>query len=182
MLTTSPPSRDLDVAVSAYLARYKDQTRIHADSDLRCYLAWCASTGRDPMQVRRVDLELHLRWMQLQRHYKPSTVSRGLSIVAGFYRTAVIDGVISQSPAEHVRRPRVPAESPTLGLSHLQFEALLIAGRDSPNRFDSALVSMLGLLGLRVFEATGSDIEGLSEVHGHRVLRVDGKGGGERSC
>jgi integrase/recombinase XerD len=177
MLTTSPPSHDLDVAVSAYLARYKDQTRIHADSDLRCYLAWCTSTGRNPMQARRVDLELYLRWMQLQRHYKPSTVSRRLSIVAGFYRTAVIDGVIPQSPAEHVRRPRVPAESPTLGLSHLQFEALLIAGRDSPNRFDSALVSMLGLLGLRVFEATGSDIEGLSEVHGHRVLRVHGKGG-----
>lgn len=177
MLTTSLPSHDLDVAVSASLARYKDQTRIHADSDLRCYLAWCASTGRDPMQARRVDLELYLRWMQLQRHYKPSTVSRRLSIVAGFYRTAVIDGVLAQSPAEHVRRPRVPAESPTLGLSHLQFEALLIAGRDSPNRFDSALVSMLGLLGLRVFEATGSDIEGLSEVHGHRVLRVHGKGG-----
>ena len=35
---------------------------------------------------------------------------------------------------------------------------------------------MLGLLGLRVFEATGADIEGLSEVHGHRVLRVHGKG------
>ena len=177
MLTTSPPSPDLDVAVSAYLARYKDQTRIHADSDLRCYLSWCASTARDPMQARRVDLELYLRWMQLQRRYKPSTVSRRLSIVAGFYRTAVIDGVIAQSPAEHVRRPRVPAESPTLGLSHLQFEALLIAGRDSPNQYDSALVSMLGLLGLRVFEATGSDIEGLSEVHGHRVLRVHGKGG-----
>jgi integrase/recombinase XerD len=177
MLTTSSSTHDLDVAVSAYLARYKDQTRIHADSDLRCYLTWCTSTGRDPMQARRVDLELYLRWMQLQRRYKPSTVSRRLSIVAGFYRTAVIDGVLPQSPAEHVRRPWVPAKSPTLGLSHLQFEALLIAGRDSTNRFDLALVSMLGLLGLRVFEATGCDIEGLSEVYGHRVLRVHGKGG-----
>ena len=36
---------------------------------------------------------------------------------------------------------------------------------------------MLGLLGLRIFEATGSDIENLSEVHGHRVLKVHGKGG-----
>jgi hypothetical protein len=44
-------------------------------------------------------------------------------VVAGFYRTAVIDGVLDRSPAEHVRRPRVPPESPTLGLSHLQFEA-----------------------------------------------------------
>jgi integrase/recombinase XerD len=35
---------------------------------------------------------------------------------------------------------------------------------------------MLGLLGLRVFEATGADITGLSEIHGHRVLHVHGKG------
>ena len=34
---------------------------------------------------------------------------------------------------------------------------------------------MLGLLGLRIFEATGSD-ENLGEEHGHRVLRVQGKG------
>ena len=35
---------------------------------------------------------------------------------------------------------------------------------------------MLGLLGLRIFEATGADIADLGEEHGHRVLRVVGKG------
>jgi integrase/recombinase XerD len=35
---------------------------------------------------------------------------------------------------------------------------------------------MLGLLGLRVFEATGADIADLGEENGHRVLRVCGKG------
>jgi hypothetical protein len=34
----------------------------------------------------------------------------------------------------------------------------------------------LALLGLRIFEATGADIDGLGEEHGHRVLRVVGKG------
>ena len=42
-------------------------------------------------------------------------------MLAGFYRTCVIDGVLEHSPAEYVRRPAVPAESPTLGLTHLQF-------------------------------------------------------------
>jgi integrase/recombinase XerD len=70
----------------------------------------------------------------------------------------------------------VPAESPTLGLSHLQFEALLTAARESPNVFDFALVTMLGLLGLRIFEACGADIADVGEEHGHRVLRVFGKG------
>ncbi len=35
---------------------------------------------------------------------------------------------------------------------------------------------MLELLGLRIFEATGADIADLGEEHGHRVLRVCGKG------
>ena len=35
---------------------------------------------------------------------------------------------------------------------------------------------MLGLLGLRIFEATGADVTDLCEVHGHRVLPVLGKG------
>jgi site-specific recombinase XerD len=76
----------------------------------------------------------------------------------------------------------VPPESPTLGLSHLQFEAMLTAGRDSTNINDFALVAMRGLLGLRVFEATGSDIEALGELRGHRVLRVHGKGDKSRWC
>jgi integrase/recombinase XerD len=97
-------------------------------------------------------------------------------VVAGFYHTCVIDGLLEHSPADHVRRPHVPADSPTLGLSHLQFQALLTAARQSPNIYDFALVAMLGLLGLRIFEATGSDIADLGEEHGHRVLRVIGKG------
>ena len=114
--------------------------------------------------------------MQEVRRFKPSTVSRRFSVTVGFYRTCVIDGVLEHSPAEYVRRPFVPAESPTLGFTHLQFEALLAAARQSANNCDFALVAMLGLLGLRIFEATAADIEDLGEEHGHRVLRICGKG------
>jgi hypothetical protein len=87
--------------------------------------------------------------------------ARRFSVTAGFYRTCVIDGLMEHSPAEHVRRPSVPAGSPTLGFTHLQFEALLTAARPSADRCDLALVAMLGLLSLRIFEATGADIADL---------------------
>src|SRR6202046_1074415 len=139
----------LRLAVAAYLARCKGASREHTESDLRCYLAWCAERGLDPLAARRPHLELHIRWMQEIRRFKPSTVSRRFSVTAGFYRTCVIDGLLEHSPAEHVRRPSVPAESPTLGFTHLQFEALLTAARESPSFCDFALVALLGLLCLR---------------------------------
>jgi hypothetical protein len=137
----------LRIAVAAFLARYTGLSRQHTASDLRGFLDWCAERGLDPLVASRPQLELFVRWMQETRRLKPSTVSRRTSVVAGFYRTCVIDGVLDHSPAEHLRRPRVPPESPTLGLTHLQFEALLTAARDSSNHNDFALVAMLGLLG-----------------------------------
>jgi site-specific recombinase XerD len=164
----------LRLAVAAYLARFKDASLHHTESDLR-YLAWCAEHSLDPLAARRPYLELYIRWMQEIRRFKPSTVSRRFSVAAGFYRTRVIDGLLEHSPAEHVRRPTVPPESPTQGFTHLQFEALLNA-RESSNSCDFALVAMPGLLSLQISEATGADIADLGEEHGHRVLRVCGKG------
>jgi integrase/recombinase XerD len=166
----------LKLAVAAYLARYKGRTRLHAVSDLNCYLTWCLQRDLMPLQAQRAHIELFIRWMQEIRRLKPATVSRRLSVLSGLYTTCVVDGVLEHSPADYVRRPHVPPEPPTLGLSHLQFEAMLTASRDSENLNDHALVAMLGLLGLRIFEATGSNIEALSEARGHRVLRVHGKG------
>src|SRR6266571_1859929 len=137
----------LRLAVAAYLARFRGSSREHTASDLRCYLTWCAERDLDPLAARRPHLELYIRWMQEVRRFKPSTISRRFSVAAGFYRTCVTDGVLEHSPAEHVRRPPVPAESPTLGFTHLQFEALLTAARESPSDCDFALAAMLGAAG-----------------------------------
>jgi integrase/recombinase XerD len=64
------------LAVAAYLARFQGSSRYHTESDLRCYLAWCAQRGLNPLAARRPHLELYIRWMQEIRHFKPSTVSR----------------------------------------------------------------------------------------------------------
>src|SRR6266508_6717589 len=125
----SPGHLVLRAAVSAYLGSYCGETRVHTESNLRVYLRWCADQDLDPLAAVRVDIERYLRWLQDVRCYQPSTVSRRLSVVVGFYRVCVIDQILPHSPADYVRRPTVPAESPTLGLGHLQFEALITTAR-----------------------------------------------------
>ncbi|HEY2299943.1 MAG TPA: hypothetical protein VGH43_19630 [Jatrophihabitans sp.] len=108
--TVLPPARldPLRMAAAAYLARFKGLSRMHTESDLRAFLTWCVERGVDPLATSRPYIELYVRWMQEQRRPAASTVSRRLSVVAGFYRTCVIDGVLDHSPAEYVRRPSVP--------------------------------------------------------------------------
>src|SRR5437016_1940467 len=91
-----PPVRfdGLRLAVAAYSARFKGQSRMHTESDIRCYLSWCSERGLDPLAATRPHVELYVRWMQEQRRFAASTVSRRMAVVAGFYRTCVIDGVL----------------------------------------------------------------------------------------
>ncbi len=166
----------LRVAIAAHLARYTGLPGAHTFSHRQGYRRWCADHQLDPLTVRRADVELFVRWLEEIRRFKPSTVSRRLSVVTCFYRTCVIDAVLDASPAAYVRRPAVSNESPTLGSSHLQFEAMIVTAPTLADLFDFALVAMLGLLGLRVLEACNSTIDDLGEEHGHRVLRVLGKG------
>ena len=53
-----PFTDQLRLAVAAYLARFKGASRTYTESDLRCYLAWCAEHGLDPLTARRPHLEL----------------------------------------------------------------------------------------------------------------------------
>jgi integrase/recombinase XerD len=100
VLSSRPPdSHLLQLAVAGYLARFKGISRTHAESDLRAYLAWCADRQLDPLAAVRPQVELYVRCMQEIRRLQPSTVSRRMSIVAGFHRTAVIDDLLEHSPA-----------------------------------------------------------------------------------
>jgi hypothetical protein len=149
------PAGLLQLAAAGYLARFTGSSREHTQSGLRCYWRWCAGRRLDPLAARRPDLELYIRWMQETCRFKPSAISRRFSVAAGSCRTCVTDGVLGHSPAGHVRRPHVTAESPTLGFTRLRFEALLTAAREPADPYDFALVAMLGLLGLRIFTFSG---------------------------
>ena len=68
------PVRDrLWLAVAAFLAGYKGQSRVHAESDLRCDPSGCQARQLDPLAAERVHIEVFMRWMQEISRYKPST-------------------------------------------------------------------------------------------------------------
>jgi len=151
----SPAAGPLDRAVAAHLTRFTGSSRQHARSDLRCSCPG-AMTGA---------------WTRSLPGGRTRSSTSG-----GCKRSAASSHRPSPGGSRSPRASAGPSKSPTLGFTHLQFEAMLTASRESANPCDFALVAMLGLLGLRIFEATSANIADLGEEHGHRVLRVCGTG------
>ena len=71
---------------------------------------------------------------------------------------------------------RLDYESDTIALDRNELGELLVAAGLGPPH-EHALISLLALNGLRVFEATGADIEQLGLERGHRTLTITRKGG-----
>jgi site-specific recombinase XerD len=135
------------LAIAGFLARYSGPTRASYNGDLRGWFNWCAAHELEVFKVKRGHLELWARTME-DAGLARSTIGRRLSTVAGFYRFAVIDGLIEHSPAEYIRRPKIDTESTTLGLDRMELGAFIAQGA-AAGRMDHALACLLGLLGLR---------------------------------
>src|SRR4051812_9699059 len=90
------------------------------------FVAWCEQHNLKLFAVRPADIECFARDLEgLGR--ATATVARRLSTVAGFYRYAEDEGLLSPSPAAHVRRPRIDYESNATGLDRNEVGALLVA-------------------------------------------------------
>jgi len=162
------------LAVAGFLARYSGPTRTSYATDLRQFFAWCAQMELQVFTLQRGHVELWARTME-ERGLARATIGRRLSTVAGFYRIAVLDGLLEHSPAQYVRRPKIDTESATLGLDRMELSAFVAQGA-AGSPVDHALACLLGLLGLRVSEACSIDVDDLSLERGHRTVTVLGKG------
>ena len=70
----------LAMAVAAHLARFKCQSRVQTESDLRAYVSWYELRDLDPLAANRPHVELYVRWLQEVRRFRASTVSRRLTV------------------------------------------------------------------------------------------------------
>jgi site-specific recombinase XerD len=168
----SPQER---LALAGFLTGYTSLTREAYALDLRQFTAWCQLHHLGLFQARRADIECFARDLEARGRAR-ATITRRLCTVAGFYRYAVEEELLEHSPAAHVRRPRLDYESHATALDRNELGAILVAAGLGPAA-EHALISLLALNGLRVSEATGSNIEALGVERGHRTLTITRKGG-----
>jgi integrase/recombinase XerD len=136
---------------------------------------WCTQRDLQLFSVGRAHIELYARWLEEQGRARASTARR-LSTIVSFYRYAEEEQLIAQTPAVHVRRPKLDYESGAVGLDRNEIGALLVAA-GLGGTGEHALISLLASNGLRISEALGANVEDLAVERGHRALRVLRKGG-----
>lgn len=163
---------EAQLAAVSFLARYSGRTLEAYRHDLRGYFQWAADGGVEVLRARP-HIELFRAWME-DRGLAASTIDRRLSTVCGFYRFAHIDGRIGSNPAQYVRRPQVHT-SDARGLDRSELGVFLFTAEQYDHEH-AALAVLLGLNGLRVSEACGTNVEDLGFERGHRTLRIVGKG------
>ena len=155
----------------AFLARYRnDQTRRGYETTLRQWFQWCRQADIDPLEAERHHIELFARELELTGRLV-STVASKLNALAGFYKYAAIDGLITTNPMTHVARPTIQRVSTTTGLTRTEFADLLRVAVDAPPR-DHALICLLGLNGMRVSEACGIDVDDIGRHQGQRTVKI----------
>ena len=166
-------AEEAHVAAGAFLARYSGRTLDAYRYDLRYFFQWATDVCLDVLAATRPHIETYRCAME-ERGLAASTIDRRLSTVCGFYRFAHIDGRITSNPAQYVRRPQVHP-STSRGMDRSELGVFLFAAEryDQPH---AALAVLLGLNGLRVSEACGTNIEDLGFERGHRTLQILGKG------
>jgi integrase/recombinase XerD len=168
--------------VAAWLLGYESKaTRRNYTLDVTAWLSFCDDHGIDPIRARRAHVDAWARTVQASGAAQ-RTVARRLAAVSSWYRYLVAEGLRSDSPTEHVRRPKVGDRGETPGLTRDELRRLLAAAREYGSARSFALLSLLAHTGLRINEALSRDVEHLAHDRGHRILRLERKGGrGDRT-
>ena len=165
---------EAQVAAAAFLARYNGRTLDAYRYDLRTFFQWAADTGLASSRRNGPILSsTGPRWRNGAWLRRPSTDDCRRSAASTDSPTSTAGWRLN--PAQYVRRPKVrPSEG--RGLDRQELGTFLFTAE----RFDrdhAALAVLLGLNGLRVSEACGTNIEDLAfdcEVIGHSAIM--GKG------
>jgi integrase/recombinase XerD len=161
-----------------WLSTFARATELAYRTDLEHWRAWCEVRGLNVLAARRSDVE---RWITEQQAegIAKRTIARRVSVASSWYAFIEegADGQLcARNPAKTRRRPKTDRDdSPTVGLTRMQAQAL-IAAADTDGPRSAALIRLLLGNGLRIGTAVGARIENMTEDDGHHVISLIGKG------
>jgi integrase/recombinase XerD len=155
--------------------RHRGLTRDACALDLRQFIAWCEEHSLRLFAVRRADIECYARDLE-ERGRARATVAGGCARSPASTATPSRRGSSSaRLRCTSASRGSTTSRTPP-GLDRNEVGALLVAA-GLASASEHALVSLLGINGLRVSEALGANIEALGLERGHRTLTVLRKAG-----
>ena len=182
------------VLVEKYLNRFKEHLQVERNlsprtveaylRDLRQFRNFLQAPEKSPVEtigVEQVDLLLLRQYLaRLHKSCCRTSVARKLSAIKMFFRFLVREGVLEDSPVDHLSTPRREQYLPKV-LSAEQVGHLL--DRSPPGQLllvlrDLAIFELTYSCGLRVGELTGLNIRAVDLET--RQVRVIGKGNKER--
>ena len=175
LVTSTTPA---ELLAAGFLARYPAKTREGYRIHLRHWFEWCLINRVDVLKAQRMHIEAWARHLSEDLERKPQTVAGKLNAVCGLYRFAYLDGHLPVDPGAHVRRPKIPFESSTEGLTRPEF-ADVLAAAEKESAMTHAMICLLGLNGLRIGELLAADIEHLSHQRGYRTIHLPHRKGGK---
>nr|WP_188749425.1 site-specific tyrosine recombinase XerD [Marinobacterium zhoushanense] len=155
-----------------------DNTRASYARDLNHFGCWLNSVKLHLPDLDRRDLQRHLQW-RVEQQLRPTSTSRLLSTLRGFYRYLLREHLIATDPTLNIDSPRRGRPLPKT-LTEADVEALL-AAPDTATALglrDRTMLELLYACGLRVSELVELRLEELNRRIG--VLRIVGKGDKER--
>ena len=144
------------------------------ERDLAKLKSWAESKNMEPVELTRPDLRRFVADLS-REGLSPSSVSRIVSAVRGFYKFLLIDGHLEKNPAEDLDTPQKGFYLPKF-LNRTEMEQLLSAPDVSGEMGlrDRAILELMYACGLRVSEAVDLKISDVELDTG--ILTCKGKG------
>ncbi len=173
---------DIDKTAEEFLKYIKAElglsrnTASSYDKDLKNFSGYLKKNNIS--SPRRQDITAYL--LELKRQgFSPSTISRRLSAVKGYFRYMLNEGLIKANPTAGMKSPRKWAEIPG-ALSPADVNSLLSAPdtKKKAGMRDAAILELLYATGMRISEVCGLKTADVNFDAG--FLRCMGKGSKER--
>jgi integrase/recombinase XerD len=146
--------------------------------DLASYESRLSARRRTPVDARPEDVEAYVGSLR-DSGVSPASVAHAVSVVRGFHRFLVDEGMAAGDPTSDLEAVTLPRRLPK-ALTEEEVTTLLgaVVGDDPRTRRDRALVEVLYATGGRISEVVGLDLADLATGEG--LVRLYGKGSKER--